>query len=146
MAGSTTCSIKTLRWLIVLKAFRRDLFESAYPEAVRPVRLSGGIVDEDTISDIYAYTLVSLLFFIAATIVVVVDASRVSLAVTEFEAMGAAASTFFNVGPAFGIAGPFASYEPFPRSTKLVMTFLMWLGRIEIIPVLVILTPSYWLG
>ena len=75
---------------------------------------------------------------------VVIDASRVGLAITEFEAMGAAASTFFNVGPAFGIAGPFASYAPFPRSTKLAMTFLMWIGRIEIIPVFVLLTPSYW--
>jgi trk system potassium uptake protein TrkH len=144
MAGSTTCSIKTLRWLVVLKAFRRDLFVATTPSAIRPVRLSGNVVDEDTVRDIYAYTLVSLLFFITATVVVVIDASRVRLAVTEFEAMSAAASTFFNVGPAFGIAGPFASYEPFPRSTKLVMTFLMWIGRIEIIPVLVLLTPSYW--
>jgi trk system potassium uptake protein TrkH len=144
MAGSTTCSIKTLRWLVVLKAFRRDLFTVATPSAVRPVRLSGSVVDEETIRDIYAYTLVSLVFFIVATIFVAVDASRVRLSITEFEAMGAAASTFFNVGPAFGIAGPFASYEPFPRSTKLVMTFLMWVGRIEIIPVLVLLTPSYW--
>jgi trk system potassium uptake protein TrkH len=144
MAGSTTCSIKALRWLVVLKAFRRDLFTAAIPNAVRPVRLSGQVVDERTVRDIYAYTLVSLVFFILATIVVVVDASRVQLAVTEFEAMGAAASTFFNVGPAFGIAGPFASYEPFPESTKLLMTFLMWMGRIEIIPVLVLLTPSYW--
>ena len=144
MAGSTTCSIKTLRWLVVLKAFRRDLFVASTPRAIRPVRLSGTVVDEETIRDIYAYTLVSLVFFILATIFVVVDASRVRLAVTEFEAMSAAASTFFNVGPAFGIAGPFESYEPFPWSTKLVMTFLMWVGRIEIIPVLVLLTPSYW--
>jgi trk system potassium uptake protein TrkH len=144
MAGSTTCSIKTLRWLVVLKAFRRDLFVAATPTAVRPVRLSGVVVDEETIRDIYAYTLVSLVFFIVATVVVVVDASRVRLTVTEFEAMTAAASTFFNVGPAFGIAGPFESYEPFPRSTKLVMIFLMWIGRIEIIPVLVLLTGSYW--
>jgi trk system potassium uptake protein TrkH len=144
MAGSTTCSIKTLRWLVVLKSFRRDLFTAANPSAVRPVRLSGSVVDEETVRDIYAYTLVSLVFFIVATVLVVVDASRARLAVTEFEAMGAAASTFFNVGPAFGIAGPFASYEPFPRSTKLFMTFLMWIGRIEIVPVLVLLTPSYW--
>ncbi|MBV0925170.1 TrkH family potassium uptake protein [Halomicroarcula limicola] len=144
MAGSTTCSIKTLRWLVVTKAFRRDLFTAASPSAIRPVRLSGSVVDEETIRDIYAYTLVSLIFFIVATIFVVVDASRVGLAVTEFEAMGAAAATFFNVGPAFGIAGPLESYDPFPRSTKLAMTFLMWIGRIEIIPVLVLLTPSYW--
>jgi trk system potassium uptake protein TrkH len=146
MAGSTTCSIKALRWLVVLKAFRRDLFSVSNPTVVRPVRLSGGVVPEATIRDIYAYTLVSLVFFIFATILVVVDASRVGLPVTEFEAMGAAAATFFNVGPGFGIAGPFASYEPFPRTTKLAMTFLMWIGRIEIIPVLVLLTPSYWRG
>jgi trk system potassium uptake protein TrkH len=144
MAGSTTCSIKTLRWLVVVKAFRRDLFTAANPSAIRPVRLSGGVVSEETIRDIYAYTLVSLVFFILATVFVVVDASRVRLTVTEFEAMSAAASTFFNVGPAFGLAGPFASYEPFPGTTKLVMVFLMWVGRIEIIPVLVLLTPSYW--
>lgn len=102
------------------------------------------IVDEETIRDIYAYTLVSLVFFMVATIFVVVDASRVRLTVAEFEAMSAAAATFFNVGPAFGIAGPLESYAPFPRSTKLVMTFLMWIGRIEIIPVLVLLTPPYW--
>ena len=129
---------------MVLKSFRRDLFVAFTPRAIRPVRLSGTVVDEKTIRDIYAYTLVSLVFFIAATIYVVIDASRVQLSVTEFEAMSAAASTFFNVGPAFGIAGPFESYEPFPWSTKLVMTFLMWVGRIEIIPVLVLLTPSYW--
>lgn len=144
MAGSTTCSIKTLRWLIVLKAFRRDLFVAAQPSAVRPIRLSGDVVDEETVRDVYAYTLVSIVIFILATMLVVVDASRVGLDITEFEAMGAAASTFFNVGPAFGIAGPFASYAPFPRSTKLAMTFLMWIGRIEIIPVFVLLTPSYW--
>ena len=144
MAGSTTCSIKTLRWLVVVKAFRRDLFTASNPNAIRPVRLSGNVVDEGTIRDIYAYTLVSLVFFIVATIIVVVDASRVQLNVSEFEAMSAAAATFFNVGPAFGIAGPLESYEPFPDSTKLLMTFLMWIGRIEIIPVLVLLTPSYW--
>ena len=145
MAGSTTCSIKTLRWLVVLRAFRRDLFTSASPSAVRPVRLSGTVVDEETIRDIYAYTLMSLILFMVATIFVVVDAARVRLPLTEFEAMSAAAATFFNVGPAFGIAGPLESYHPFPRSTKLAMTFLMWVGRIEIIPVLVLFTPSYWL-
>ncbi|MDS0300128.1 TrkH family potassium uptake protein [Halogeometricum sp. S1BR25-6] len=144
MAGSTTCSIKTLRWLVVLKAFRRDLFVATTPSAVRPVRLSGSVVEEKTIRDIYAYTLVSLVIFMLATIFVVVDASRVQLGVGEFEAMSAAAATFFNVGPAFGIAGPLESYEPFSQSTKLVLTFLMWIGRIEIIPVLVLLTPSYW--
>ncbi|WP_222912711.1 TrkH family potassium uptake protein [Natrinema sp. SYSU A 869] len=144
MAGSTTCSIKALRWLIVLKSFRRDLFIAGHPQAVRPVRLSGGVVDEETIRDVYAYTLVSIIFFITATVFIVFDTSRVGLQIGEFEAMSAAAATFFNIGPGFGIVGPFETYEVFPMSTKAVMIFLMWIGRIEIIPVLVLLTPSYW--
>ncbi|MEM4782237.1 MAG: TrkH family potassium uptake protein, partial [Halalkalicoccus sp.] len=45
---------------------------------------------------------------------------------------------------AFGIAGPFGTYEAFPTSTKLVMIVLMWIGRIEVIPVLVLLTRAFW--
>jgi trk system potassium uptake protein TrkH len=144
MAGSTTCSIKTLRWLVVLKAFRRDLFTAIHPEAIRPVRLSGSPVDEETIRDIYTYTLVSIVIFSLLTVFVIVDAARANLALSEFEAMGAAASTFLNIGPAFGFAGPYGSYVGFPVSTKLVMTVLMWVGRIEIVPVLVIFTRAFW--
>ncbi|QDX41004.1 TrkH family potassium uptake protein [Salarchaeum sp. JOR-1] len=144
MAGSTTCSIKAVRWLVVLKSLRRNLYTSALPDAVRPVRLGESVVAEDTIRDIYAYVLLTLVIFAAAAAFVAVDAARVALPVSEFEAMGAAASTFLNIGPAFGLAGPLANYESFPASTKLVMTALMWIGRIEIMPVLVLLTPTFW--
>ena len=144
MAGSTTCSIKLLRWLIVLKAFRRDLFTTIHPEAITPVRLSGTAVDEATIRDIYAYTLLSLVIFALATLVVVVDSARVGLELSEFEAMSAAAATFFNIGPAFGLAGPVNSYSPFSTVTKTAMILLMYVGRIEIIPVAVLFTRSFW--
>ena len=144
MAGSTTCSIKLLRWVIVVKAFRRDLFTAVHPTAVRPVRLSGQVVDEDTIRDVYSFTLISIIIFFMGTVFVAVDAARVGLGINEFEAMGAAAATFFNIGPAFGIAGPFDNYYPFSNATKAVMIVLMWVGRIEIIPVLVLFTRSYW--
>jgi len=144
MAGSTTCSIKTLRWLVVLKTLRRDLFTDIHPEAVRPVRLSGDVVSEDAVRDIHLYVLLSIVFFGVATVFVVADTARAGLAVGEFDAMGAAASTFLNIGPAFGVASPYGSYDAFPDSTKVVMILLMWIGRIEIIPVLVVLTPAFW--
>ncbi|MFD1514857.1 TrkH family potassium uptake protein [Halomarina rubra] len=144
MAGSTTCSIKTLRWLVVGKTFRRDLFTAVHPQAIRPVRLSGRAIDEGTVRDVYTYTLVSVVIFGLLTVFVVVDAARAGVEVTEFGAMGAAASTFLNIGPAFGFAGPYGSYEPFPDSTKLVMVAMMWVGRIEIFPVLTLLTRSFW--
>lgn len=144
MAGSTTCSIKMVRWLVVAKAFRRDLFKTVHPEAVRPVRLSGNAVTEETVRDVYAFVLVSLVAFFAMTVFVAVDSARAGVNVDEFEAMSASAATFFNIGPAFGIAGPMGSYEGFSNATKIAMTLMMWIGRIEIIPVLVILTPAYW--
>jgi trk system potassium uptake protein TrkH len=144
MVGSTTCSIKSLRWLVALKAFRRNLFTSVHPEAVRPVRLSGRTVDEETIRDIYAYLLLSLVIFFLFTILIVVDAARIGANVSEFDAMGAAASTFLNIGPAFGEAGPYGTYNGFSMATKTAMILLMWIGRIEIIPVLVLFTRAFW--
>ncbi len=145
MVGSTTCSIKSLRWLVALKSLRRSLFTSIHPEAVRPIRISGSPVAEKTIRDIYAYLLLSIVIFSLLTIFVVVDAARVQdVDISAFEAMGAAASTFLNIGPAFGSAGPFGTYDVFPTSTKVVMIVLMWIGRIEIIPVLVLFTKAFW--
>jgi trk system potassium uptake protein TrkH len=144
MVGSTTCSIKSLRWLVALKAFKRNLFTSIHPEAVRPVRVSGNPVEEETIRDIYAYLLLSLVIFTLLTVFIVVDGTRAPVEVTEFEALGAAASTFLNIGPAFGDAGPYGTYATFPRSTRAVMIALMWIGRIEIIPVLVLFTKAFW--
>ncbi len=146
MAGSTTCSIKLLRWLIVLKAFRRDLFTAVHPSAVRPVRLNGRVVEERTVGDVYSFTLVSIVIFVFGTVVVVVDGARVGLGLSEFEAMSASAATFFNIGPAFGIAGPYENYHAFSRATKTVMIVLMWVGRIEVVPVLVLFTRSYWMS
>ncbi|ELY55061.1 TrkH family potassium uptake protein [Natronolimnohabitans innermongolicus] len=144
MAGSTTCSIKSLRWLVTLKAFRRTLFTSVHPEAVRPIRLGDTVVDEDTIRDIYAYVLLAILLFFLLTVFVVVDAARASTPVSEFEALGASASIFLNIGPAFENAGPMDNYAGFPVTTRAVMIAMMWVGRIEIIPVLVLLTPAFW--
>ena len=144
MAGSTTCSIKMVRWLVITKAFRRDLFVATRPDSIRPVRLGTTVVDEETVRDIYAYTLISLIFFVLGSVGIVLDSARVAHDVTELEALGASASTFFNIGPAFGQAGPYGSYESFPGTSKLFMTLLMWVGRIEIIPVLVMLRLSFW--
>ena len=144
MAGSTTCSIKSLRWLVALKSLRRGLFTSVHPEAVRPVRVSGEPIDEETIRDIYGYLLLSLIVFTVFAVFIVVDGSRMNEAVTEFEALGAAASTVLNIGPAFGDAGPYGTYASFPRTTRAAMVVLMWVGRIEFVPVLVLLTRAFW--
>lgn len=63
---------------------------------------------------------------------------------SPFEAIAAAATTLGNVGPGLGFAGPFGSFEPFSGFSKVVMIVLMWMGRLEIVPVLVLFSRRYW--
>ena len=148
MAGSTTCSIKSFRWVVIFKTFRRDLFTVIHPEAIRPIRLSGSPVDEKTIRNVYSYSLIAIVGVFVISIFIVIDGARTGLyettEVTQFDALGAAASTFLNIGPAFGPAGPYGTYDVFEPSTKALMVVIMWIGRIEIIPVLVLFTRSFW--
>ncbi len=143
-AGSTGGSIKVVRWLVVLKSVRRDLFTTVHPDAVRPVRFGGQPLDERTVQGIYGFTLLYLVVFAVGVALVMLDAARVDLALTPLEGTSAVAATLGNVGPGFGAIGPMNSYLGFPPTSKLLMVFLMWLGRLEILPVLVLLTRPYW--
>jgi trk system potassium uptake protein TrkH len=143
-AGSTGGAIKMVRWLVILKSLRRELFTAVHPEAVKPVRLAGRPVDERAIRGIYAFTLLYLVLFFLGVVVVMLDAVRVGYDITVLEGMSAVASTLGNVGPGFGVIGPMNSYLAFPWTSKLFMVFLMWIGRLEIFPVLVLLTRPFW--
>jgi trk system potassium uptake protein TrkH len=77
-------------------------------------------------------------------LVLTIDAAYGGPVLTPLEAIAAAAATLGNVGPAVGLAGPFGSYEPFGDVSTVAMTALMWIGRIEVLPVIVLFTRSYW--
>ena len=141
--GSTGGGIKVIRWVVILKSARRELFTTVHPDAIRPIRLGGIVIDESAVRGIYAFTLIYFLLFGVATILLVIGGHN-SGSLSVLEAMSASASTIGNVGPGFGSLGPFGSYLPFPDGSKLLMIFLMWVGRLEIIPVMVLLTRSYW--
>jgi trk system potassium uptake protein TrkH len=143
-AGSTGGGIKVIRWLVVIKGIRRQLFVTAHPNAVKPVRLGGHIIEEEIIRTIYGFTLLYLLTFGVATVLLLVDAGRVGLEITILEVVSASMATVGNIGPGFGFLGPFGSYLEFPATSKLLMVLLMWIGRLEIIPVFVMFTGAFW--
>jgi trk system potassium uptake protein TrkH len=143
-AGSTGGAVKIVRWLVIVKSLKRELFTTVHPDAVRPVRLAGRALDESAVRGIYAFTGVYFLGFVLGTVFVAMDAARIPETVTTFEAMSAVAATLGNVGPGFGIVGPMGNYEAFTNLSKVVMALLMWVGRLEILPVLVLFTRTYW--
>jgi trk system potassium uptake protein TrkH len=143
-AGSTGGAVKIVRWLVILKAVRRELVTTVHPDAVRPVRLGGRALDERAIRGIFTFTLLYLVLFFVGTLVVALDAARVGADFSTLEAMSSVAATLGNVGPAFGALGPMNNYLPVPDTSKLFMVGLMWAGRLEVLPVLVLLTRAYW--
>jgi trk system potassium uptake protein TrkH len=143
-AGSTGGGIKVVRWLVVMKGVRRQLFTTAHPDAVKPVRLGGHVVDEEVINAVYGFTILYLVIVGVATVLLLLDAGRVGLEMTILEAISASLATIGNIGPGFGFLGPFGSYVDFAPTSKLLMVFLMWIGRLEIVPVFVLFTGPFW--
>jgi Trk-type K+ transport systems, membrane components len=146
-AGSTGGGIKILRWLIILKAGRRTLFSASRPEAVRPIRLGGQVIDENAVRAVFGFTLLYLIVFAVATVVIAIDATRIAdpqFQLQPIDVVSASIATLGNIGPGLGPLGPFGSFEAFPTTTKLLMVILMWIGRLEIIPVLVLFTGAFW--
>jgi len=143
-AGSTGGGIKIIRWIVVVKVLRRELFTTAHPEAVRPVRLGGTALDDRAVRGILSFTLLYLVIFFVAALLLFLDVARAGAEFTVLEVISGTASTLGNVGPAFYRLGPMGSYIGFPDSSKLFMVLLMWAGRLEILPLLVCLTPEYW--
>ena len=137
-AGSTGGGVKIVRWLIVAKAIRRELFTTAHPNVVQPVRLSGSIVDEDAIRGILVFTVLYIVLFMISAVFISLDTARIGIRLTALESMSASLATIGNIGPGFGRLGPFGNYEFFSDASKLLMVFLMWVGRLEIVPVLAV--------
>ena len=141
-AGSTGGGIKVVRWLVVLKTIRRELYVTARPEVVQPIRLGGVVVDEDAVRGVFAFSVLYVVLFGVATVLIGLDAWRVGYELTALEAASASIATLGNIGPGFGSLGPFGSYLGFPVSSKLLMILLMWFGRLEIVPVLALLVGT----
>jgi trk system potassium uptake protein len=143
-AGSTAGSIKVVRHLVIGRVLKRELDQGMHPEYVTPVRVNRVALDERTVRAVIAFVLLYVGIFVVGAVLLLLDAHRVDLDLSPFDALAASATTIGNVGPAFGFAGPMGSFEPFSDVSTCIMTVLMWLGRLEIVPVVALFTRAYW--
>src|SRR6185503_19888745 len=143
-AGSPSGSVKIVRHLLVGRILRRELRQSIHPELVLPIRLNRQPVDERTLRAVLAFVVLYIGIFVIGAGLLAIDARIADLDLGVTDAIAASAGTLGNVGPGLGFAGPMGSYAPFSEGSKLVMALLMWVGRLEVLPVLVLLTRGYW--
>jgi trk system potassium uptake protein len=143
-AGSTAGSVKVVRHLLIGRILRRELDQTVHPELVAPTRLNRAPVDERTLRAVLAFVLLYVGIFALGTLALLTDAAFHGPNIRAIDAIAASATTLGNVGPAFGFAGPMGSFDGFSDVSKSIMIVLMWVGRLEIVPVVVLLTRSYW--
>jgi trk system potassium uptake protein TrkH len=143
-AGSTGGSIKVVRHLLLFRMVRRELEHAVHREVVVPIRIGNATVEERALRSTIVFVLLYLLTFALGSLALLIDARSTGTQLAVFEAIGASAACIGNVGAAFGFAGPLGGYQPFSDLSTVVLTLLMWLGRVEIIPIAVLLSRNYW--
>jgi len=143
-AGSTSGSVKLVRHVVIAKMLRREIDHSVHPELVTPLHLNGRVIDERTLRAIIVFVLLYLGVCVAGAVVILLDSSLRDVPLGAFEAFAASATTLGGVGPGLGFAGPMGTFEPFSDLSTLVLTALMYLGRLEIITVFVLFSRGYW--
>ena len=137
-AGSTGGGIKMVRLLLLLKQSRRELVRIVHPNAVTPVVLGGAAVSDRVMQSVIAYMMIYGASLVSLTMVLLFSGLDV---VTAFTAVIACIN---NIGPGLGEVGPAVNYGSLTDFQTWVCTFAMLLGRLELLSVLVLFTPSFW--
>ena len=137
-AGSTGGGIKVSRFVILFKSIRQEIKKILHPNAVTVIKLNGKKVSQDTLRGINVYFAAYVFILAASVLIVSIDnfdfATSFSGVLTEIK----------YVGPGISKVGPVENVHMFSPLSKLVFSFDMLVGRLEIIPYLLMLSPDLW--
>lgn len=140
-SGSTAGGMKIFRFQLSLIILREQLMRLLHPRAVLSRNFNGRAVSDEIISSMIAYTFIFLLSLLVIT---------VALAAMELDfitAITGALSALTNVGPGLGdIIGPADNFAPLPDAAKWVLSIGMLMGRLEVLSVVIVLSPAFWRG
>jgi len=151
-AGSTGGGMKVIRHILFIKILRREIERSYHPSVVRHIRLKGeALLDPDLPRNILVYFgLVALIFTGGSQVLVGIEPDSTWVEAGQpvsnklVDSASAVAATLHNIGPGIGIVGSTQNYAPFTVQSKLLFTFLMMLGRLELFAILVLVEPGFW--
>lgn len=137
-AGSTAGGIKVMRHLLIIKNGLLEFKRTLHVNAIIPVRYNNKTVKEHIVYNIIAFFVLYMLSFI-------IGALGLGFMGLDFDsAIGGAASSLGNVGPALGSLNPLSNFNSLPAIGKWWCSFLMLLGRLELFTVLILFTPYFW--
>jgi len=137
-AGSAAGGPKVVRHVLMARVTIRELRRTLHPRAILPVKLGGRVVPERILRDVQVFVLFYLLTFaVGAALVVFFGADLVTGITASIACLG-------NIGPGFETVGPMASFAHLHPVSKIVLTLEMWIGRLEVLTVLVLFRFEAW--
>ena len=141
-AGSTSGGIKVVRHIVFSKNTILEFKRLMHPRALLRVKLNKEVISGKIAAHVLVFLLVYLMIFCLGSILIM----RLNGAVEKpfLTAIGAVATSLGNVGPGLGSVGPVNNFAHLPDSSKMVLSALMIIGRLELFSVLIIFAPSFW--
>lgn len=137
-AGSAAGGPKVVRHVLMARFTLRELRRTLHPRAVLPVKLGGRVVPDSTMREVVVFMLFYILTYAVGAALVIAFGSDL---VTGISATAAAIG---NVGPGFNEVGPMGHYADLHPVSRIVLTLEMWIGRLEVLTVLVLLRAEVW--
>lgn len=134
-AGSTGGGLKVSRFLIILKKLKVDIQRLIHPQKIDAITMDGKIVEDDLVHNILSYFCCFMFFAFFCVLIVSLDNFDFETTITSvFACIG-------NIGPGFGLCGPMGNFSQFSNLSKIVLSIAMLVGRLEIYPIIIFLTP-----
>lgn len=137
-AGSTGGGIKVSRIVILLKSALNEISRIGQPRTVKKVRLEGRVLDHATMRSVNTFLVAYIAIFAASVLLISLDNHDM---VTNFSSV---AATINNIGPGLNVVGPMGNFSQFSDCSKIIFCFDMLAGRLELFPILVLLSPQSW--
>ena len=137
-AGSTGGGMKVSRIMIAFKEAKREISTMIHPRSVKVLKYEGKVIGNDTLRVLNCYIIVYFMLFVASVLIVSLDNYDFT---TSFTAV---AANFNNIGPGLSVVGPASNFSMMSYLSKSVLIFDMLAGRLELFPVLVLLSPGTW--
>ena len=137
-AGSTGGGIKVARVLLIFKSLTRNIRQVISPRKVELVRNNGNVVDQKILDNTNAYLAAYVIIIFSVFLIISLDGFSIG---TNFSAV---LCTFNNIGPGFEAVGPTCNFSAYSPLSKLVLSWAMLAGRLEIFPMLVLFSHNTW--
>ena len=137
-AGSTGGGVKVARVVILVKSSLADMRKMLHPNAIATVRFEGKPLTERSVRGVHVFISVYVLVFAVSFLLLTLEGFDL---VTTFTALAACIN---NIGPGLEVVGPMGNYAQFSPWAKLLLSFNMLVGRLEIFPMLLLFAPSIW--